>query len=173
MIIRPESPTDIPAIRDVTIAAFRDHPHSDQTEHLIVDRLRQAGALSISLVAVVDDEIVGHIAFSPVELSDGSKGWFGLGPVSVVPQYQGRGIGGSLIRQGLDMLRDQGAAGCVVMGDPDLYRKFEFRNNPQFVLKDCAPQYFLVQPLSSREASGTVSYNAAFYAGGDGQDGVA
>ena len=167
MIIRPEGQADVAAIRDVTIAAFKDHPHSDQTEHLIIDRLRQAGALSISLVAVVDDDVVGHIAFSPVEPSDGSKGWFGLGPVSVLPECQGRGIGGVLIRQGLDRLRDQAAAGCVVMGDPDFYRKFAFRNDPQLVLKDCAPQYFLAQPLSSGEASGMVSYNAAFYAGVD------
>jgi putative acetyltransferase len=173
MIIRPENPADIAAIRAVTIAAFKDHPHSDQTEHLIIDRLRQADALSISLVAIVDDEVAGHIAFSPVKLSDGSKGWFGLGPVSVLPAFQGRGIGGALIRQGLDMLREQGAAGCVVMGDPDLYRKFGFQNAPVIVLTDCAPQYFLAQPLSSNPASGTVSYNAAFYAGGDGQDGAA
>lgn len=165
MIIRQEIPADIAAIRDVTAAAFKDHPHSDQTEHLIIDRLRQAGALTISLVAVVDDDVAGHIAFSAVELSGGSKGWFGLGPISVRPECQGRGIGGALIRQGLEMLRHQAAAGCVVMGDPDFYRKFGFRNDPQFILKDCAPQYFLVQPLSSGEASGMVNYNAAFYAG--------
>ncbi len=165
MIVRQEIPADIAAIRDVTAAAFKDHPHSDQTEHLIIDRLRQAGALNISLVAVVDGKVVGHVAFSPLELSDGSKGWFGLGPVSVLPECQGRGIGGALIRRGLDMLRDRAAAGCVVMGDPELYTKFGFRNDPQFILKDCAPQYFLVQPLSSGEASGMVNYNAAFYAG--------
>lgn len=167
MIIRPEAPADVAAIREVTIAAFKDHPHSDQTEHMIVDRLRRAGALSVSLVAVVEGEVAGHIAFSAVELSDGSKGWFGLGPVSVLPTFQGKGIGGALIRQGLDILREQGASGCVVMGDPDLYRKFGFRNDPKFVLQDCAPQYFLAQPLSSAGASGMVRYNAAFYAGVD------
>lgn len=167
MIIRPECPADVAAIRDVTIAAFKDHPHSDQTEHLIIDRLRQAGALSISLVAEVDGDVVGYIAFSPVALSDGSESWFGLGPVSILPECQGQGIGGALIRQGLSMLRDQGAAGCVVMGEPDFYRKFGFRNDPQLALRDCAPQYFLVQPLSSHGASGMVSYNAAFYAGVD------
>jgi putative acetyltransferase len=167
MIIRPENPADIAAIRDVTIAAFKDHPHSDETEHLVVDRLRQAGALSISLVCEVDGAVVGHIAFSPVMLSDGSKNWFGLGPISVSPAFQGQGIGGALIRQGLDMLRAQPTAGCVVMGDPDFYRKFGFRNDPQFVLQDCAPQYFLALPLSSDGASGMVSYHAAFYTGVD------
>lgn len=164
MITRFESPADIAAIRAVTIAAFKDHPHSDQTEHLIVDRLRQAGALSISLVAEVNGQVAGHIAFSPVKLFDGSKGWFGLGPVSVLPAFQGQGIGGALIRKGLDLLRDQAAAGCVVMGDPDLYRKFGFSNDAKLVFKDCAPQYFLVQLLSSAGASGMVTYDAAFYA---------
>ncbi|MCV9997052.1 N-acetyltransferase [Pararhizobium sp. YC-54] len=173
MITRFESPADIAAIRAVTIAAFKDHPHSDQTEHLIVDRLRHAGALSISLVTEVNDDVVGHIAFSPVELSDGSKDWFGLGPVSVLPAFQGQGIGGALIRKGLDLLREQAAAGCVVVGDPDLYQKFGFRNDAQLVFKDCAPQYFLAQPLSSTGASGMVTYDAAFYAGVDGQDGAA
>jgi putative acetyltransferase len=167
MITRLENPADVAAIHDVTISAFKGHPHSDQTEHLIVDRLRQAGTLSISLIAEVDGDVVGHIAFSPVALSDGSKDWFGLGPVSVLPAFQGQGIGGALIRQGLDMLRHQAAAGCVVMGDPDFYQKFGFRNDPQFALKDCAPQYFLVQPLSSNPASGIVTFHPAFYAGVD------
>ncbi|WP_276118347.1 GNAT family N-acetyltransferase [Pararhizobium qamdonense] len=167
MIIRPEKPEDRAAIRAVTISAFQDHPHSDQTEHLILDRLRKAGALALSLVAEVNGDVAGHIAFSPVTLSDGSKDWYGLGPVSVLPALQGQGIGGALIRQGLDMLRHQAAAGCVVMGDPDLYRKFGFRNDPQFTLKDCAPQYFLTQPLSLPGASGMVTYNPAFYPGAD------
>lgn len=167
MIIRPENPADIAAIRGVTISAFKDHPHSDETEHLVVDRLRQAGALSISLVCEVDGLVVGHIAFSPVALSDGSKNWFGLGPISVSPAFQGQGIGGALIHRGLDMLRAQPAAGCVVMGDPDFYRKFGFRNDPRFALHDCAPQYFLALPLSSDGASGMVSYHGAFYTGVD------
>ncbi|MDW5313684.1 N-acetyltransferase [Rhizobium sp. PL01] len=164
MIICPEGPADVAAIRGVTAAAFEDHPYSDQTEHRIIDRLRQAGVLSMSLVAVVDDGIVGHIAFSPVELSDGSKDWFGLGPLSVLPACQGQGIGVALIRRGLAMLREQSVGGCVVMGDPDLYRKFGFRNDPQLILRDCAPQYFLAQPLFSQGASGIVTYHAAFYA---------
>jgi putative acetyltransferase len=167
MIIRPESPADIAAIHTVTIAAFKDHPHSEQTEQLIINRLRVAGMLHLSLVAELQGEVVGHAAFSRVELSDGSRDWFGLGPISVLPSHQGQGIGGALIRRGLDRLREQAAAGCVVMGDPDFYRKFGFRNDPRFVLKDCAPQYFLAQPLSSAGGSGMVTYNAAFYAGAD------
>ncbi len=168
MIIRPESPADVAAIHAVTLEAFKGHPYSDGTEHLIVDRLRDAGALSLSLVAEVEGEVVGHIAFSPVELSDGSKQWFGLGPVSVLPSFQGQGIGGALIRRGLEMLKEQAAAGCVVVGNPELYRKYGFQNDAGMIYADCAPQYFLTQPLSSPSASGMVTFNAAFYAGVDG-----
>lgn len=167
-MIRPENPADRAAIHFVTREAFRDRPYSSQTEHLIVDRLRDVGALSLSLVAEVQGEVVGHIAFSPVEFSDGSRGWFGLGPVSVLPSFQGQGIGGALIRRGLEILRGQAAAGCVVVGTPELYRKFGFQNDPQITFADCAPQYFLAQPLSSTPASGMVTYSAAFYGGVDG-----
>ncbi|MBP1856802.1 GNAT family N-acetyltransferase [Rhizobium herbae] len=168
MIIRAEGPADIAAIHAITLEAFKGQSYSDQTEHLIVDRLRDAGALSLSLVAEVGGEVVGHIAFSPVELSDGSKQWFGLGPVSVMPSHQGQGVGGALIRRGLEMLREQAAAGCVVVGNPELYRKFGFQNDARMSYADCAPQYFLTQPLSSTPASGMVTFNAAFYAGVDG-----
>ncbi|MCV9965187.1 N-acetyltransferase [Pararhizobium sp. BT-229] len=168
MIVRTENAADVVAIHDITLEAFKDHPYSDGTEHLIVGRLREAGALSLSLVAEVEGEVVGHIAFSPVELSDGSEQWFGLGPVSVRPAFQGQGIGSALIRKGLDILRDRAAAGCVVVGDPALYRQFGFENDARMTYADCAPQYFLAQPLSSTPASGMVTFHAAFYGGVDG-----
>ena len=74
MIIRPERAGDIEAIRTLTQTAFETAPHADGTEHLIIDRLRAAGALTLSLVAEVDGAIVGHVAFSPVTVSDGSAG---------------------------------------------------------------------------------------------------
>jgi putative acetyltransferase len=167
MIIRLENPADVVAIHAVTLEAFKGHQYSDGTEHLIVDRLRDAGALSLSLVAEVEGAVVGHIAFSPVELSDGSKQWFGLGPVSVLPSFQGQGIGGALIRKGLEVLKEKAAAGCVVVGNPELYRKYGFQNDAGMSYADCAPQYFLVQPLSSNPASGIVTFHPAFYAGVD------
>ena len=89
MIIRSETPSDIEAIYDVTKAAFEYHPSSRQVEHFIIRDLRAAGALSLSLVSEVDGRIVGHIAFSPVTISDGTPHWYGLGPVSVLPDFQG------------------------------------------------------------------------------------
>ena len=100
--VRHERPGDEKAIRDVTAAAFEGHPYSDQSEPLIIERLREAGALSVSLVAEMNDEIVGHIAFSPVTLTPAESGWFGLGPVSVKPEVQGQGIGRQLILEGLE-----------------------------------------------------------------------
>ena len=85
--IRPESSADLAAIREVTRAAFSNAAHASHTEHLIVDALRQAGALSLSLVAQTGAYIIGHVAVSPITISDGATGWFGLGPVSVLPAY--------------------------------------------------------------------------------------
>ncbi len=115
MIIRNETASDREPLAAVTIAAFRDHPFSNRTEQFIINALREANALGISLVAEVEGRVVGHIAFSPVTISDGSSGWFGLGPVSVLPEFQGKGIGKSLVNKGLAMLKDRtpGDAGKV------------------------------------------------------------
>ncbi|OAP42462.1 GCN5 family acetyltransferase [Sinorhizobium glycinis] len=162
MIIRPETEGDRETIRQITEAAFAGQPYSDQTEVRIIERLRAEGALTLSLVAVEDAEVIGHIAFSPVTITPVAAGWYGLGPVSVRPDRQGRGTGSSLVRQGLDRLRNIGASGCVLAGNPAFYRRFGFRNDPALVFAGCAPQYFMVLPLSRTLVSGTVSYHPAF-----------
>ncbi len=161
-VIRPEQPADIAAIHALTREAFLNAPHTDHTEHLIVDALREAGALSVSLVAEADGQIVGHIAFSPVSISDGSTHWFGLGPVSVLPACQGRGIGRQLVASGLERLRALGAAGCVVLGEPAYYGRFGFAADPTLVLKDVPPAYFQALAFTPLQASGEVAYHAAF-----------
>jgi len=88
MIIRDETASDAGAIFEITRLAFENHPHSEQTEQFIVNALRAAGVLAVSLVAEMGGTVVGHIAFSPVAIADGSDGWCGLGPVSVLPQFQ-------------------------------------------------------------------------------------
>jgi len=108
MILRQETVADVEAITEVTIAAFRNHPISKHTEQFIINALRDANALTISLVAEIDGRVVGHIAFSPVIISDGTKDWHGLGPVSVLPDYQKQGIGESLINEGLSLLKNYG-----------------------------------------------------------------
>jgi len=113
MIIRNETVTDIEAIAEVTIAAFRTLPISNHTEQFIINELRAADALTISLVADIDGRVIGHIAFSPVTISDGAIGWYGLGPISVLPEYQKQGIGRSLINKGLSLLKELGGQGCA------------------------------------------------------------
>lgn len=160
--IRPEKAGDEQAIHDVTAAAFKDHPHSDQSEPFIIERLRDQGALTLSLVAEDEGRIVGHVAFSPVTLTPPVTGWFGLGPVAVLPDQQAKGVGSRLIREGLAMLAADGAAGCVVMGDPEYYQKFRFRNESSLVFPGCAPQYFMALAFSGAVPAGTVAYHPAF-----------
>lgn len=163
MIIRPEKPTDAEAISTVTEAAFRDMKHSDQTEHLIVERLRAANALTISLVAEDSEGIVGHIAFSSVTLENGEGSWYGLGPLSVMPERQGQGIGTRLVKSGLDMLERMQAAGCVVAGDPDYYGRFGFVNSPDLNVDGIPNEYFMLLSLHGSKPSGIVQYHPGFY----------
>ena len=128
MILRKETAADVEAITEVTTAAFRNHPISNHTEQLIIKALRDANALTISLVAEIDGRIVGHIAFSPVIISDGTKDWYGLGPVSVSPDYQKQGIGKSLVNEGLSLLKNMGGKGCALVRDPNYYKRFGFKN---------------------------------------------
>ncbi len=161
MRICAETPADIHAIFALTQEAFRDHPHSQQTEGAIINALRAAGALTLSLVAHEDGRAVGHIAFSPVVISDGSTDWYGLGPVAVLPAMQGRGIGAALIQAGLDQLQARGAAGCVVMGDPAYYQRFGFETTPALTYPGVPPEYFMAQ-VFTRPARGRVDYHAGF-----------
>lgn len=162
--IRPESQSDIKAITEVTRAAFKNHPFSQQTEEFIIHALRKWGALSLSLVAELDGEIVGHIAFSPVSLSDGTTGWYGLGPVSVVPKLQKGGIGSVLILEGLSRLRKMGMKGCSLVGDPQYYERFGFKNNPELIYEGIPQQYFVVLSYESSVARGYVKFHDSFHA---------
>lgn len=162
MVIRPERTGDECAIHDVVHAAFDGHPHSDGSEPAIVDRLRADGDLTISLVAEDGGEIVGHVAFSPVTISDGSTRWFGLGPVAVMPERQHEGIGAALIERGLALLRERGAAGCVVLGEPAYYGRFGFLHDPTLTYPGPPPEYFQRLVMTASSASGVVTYAPAF-----------
>ena len=166
MIIRKETVADIEAITEVTIAAFKTLPISNQTEQFIIKALRSANSLTISLVAEIDERVVGHIAFSPVTISDGTKDWYGLGPISVLPEYQKQGIGKSLIYEGLSSLKELGGQGCALVGDPNYYKLFGFKNFPELVHEGVPPEVFLALPFNEKVPQGTVVFHEGFLANG-------
>jgi len=166
VIIRKETAADIEAITQVTIAAFRTLPISNHTEQFIIKALRAAGALTLSLVAEIDVRVVSHVAFSPVIISDGTKDWYGLGPVSVLPEYQKQGIGKSLINEGLSLLKKLGGQGCALVGDPNYYKRFGFKNFPELVHEGVPQEVFLVLPFNEKAPHGTVVFHEGFLANG-------
>ena len=165
-VVREETPDDIEPIDEVTRAAFRDHPFSQQTEHLIVRGLREAGALKLSLVATMAGRVVGHVAFSPVTIGAQHSEWCGLGPVSVMPAHQRSGIGSSLIRSGLRRVRERGVAGCVVLGDPAYYSRFGFAPHAGLVYPGPPASHFMALALEGVVPFGEVRYHPAFYQSG-------
>lgn len=166
MIIRNEKNSDAQAISEITIAAFTNHPYSQNTEQFIITALRKAHALALSLVAEIEGRVVGHITFSPVSISDQSSDWYGLGPISVLPDYQKQGIGTALIQEGLSALRDRGAKGCMLVGDPNFYKRFGFRNLSELILEGVPQEYFLALPFGENQSSGIVVFHEAFSAKG-------
>jgi putative acetyltransferase len=164
--IRDETEADGNAIAEVTVAAFKTLAISHHTEQFIIEALRAAGALSISLVAEGAGRVVGHIAFSPVTLSDGSANWYGLGPVSVLPDYQRQGIGSALIREGLSRLKGIGARGCCLVGHPDYYQRFGFRNIRGLVHAGVPEEVFLALVFDGRTPQGMVEFHEGFKADG-------
>jgi len=166
IIIRNESQSDIETISVITKAAFEKLPISNHTEQFIINALRNANALTISLVAEMEKKVVGHIAFSPVTISDGSLHWYGLGPISVLPELQKQGIGKSLMRQGLSSLKSLGAKGCVLVGDPGYYERFGFRSPPDLVIEGVPQEYVLALPFVESKTRGTVAFHDGFAATG-------
>lgn len=162
MIIRPETPDDYLEIRELLIRAFAEHPYGHQTEHLIVEALRAAGALTVGLVAELDRVVAGHIVFSPARIDGRDCDYYLLGPVAVLPELQRRGIGKALIEEGLQIIRSLGARGCALVGDPAFYTRFGFRQNPKITLKDIPPQFFMCLTMIEPCPAGELSHHAAF-----------
>lgn len=171
IVIRSEASADFNAIAEVTAAAFKTLAISNHTEQFIVTALRAAKALTVSLVAEVDGRVVGHIAFSPVTISDGTPNWYGLGPISVLPEYHRQGIGKALIQEGLSRLKDLNAQGCCLVGHPEYYRKFGFRNISGLVHEGVPQEFFFALSFDGQIPQGSVIFHEGFKA--DGQPGAA
>jgi len=164
LIIRSETPADEGAITAVTIAAFQSLEISHHTEQFIIAALRAAGALTVSLVAEINGQVSGHIAFSPVTISDGTPDWYGLGPVSVMPKHQRQGVGQALMEAGLSRLQSLNARGCCLVGHPAYYTKFGFHNTSALTLAGVPPEVFFVRSFDGHIPQGHVTFHAAFQA---------
>jgi putative acetyltransferase len=159
--VRPESIEDPDAIRSLTARAFAGLPYSGGTEPRIIDGLRNAKALALSLVAVLEGRIVGHVAFSEAN-PPGESGWFALGPVSVEPSLQRKGIGSQLIREGLAGLRGVGASGCVLVGDHRYYQRFGFSLTAALAPAGYPAEHFQILPFGTSLPATSPVFHAAF-----------
>lgn len=161
--IRSEQPGDAGAIAALLHAAFAGNPHSQHNEHLIVERLRAGGGLSVALVALLPDgRLVGHLAFSKVSIDGRDEDWYGLGPLAVLPQMQHQGVGRALVEAGLSVLRRKGARGCVVLGEPGYYERFGFAQAAGLRYPGAPPDYFLALAFDGPAPQGLVDYDKAF-----------
>lgn len=168
--IRPETPADYSATREVLIAAFPTPLEAD-----LVDALRAAGRLTLSLVAVENGVVVGHIAFSPVTTDEPvAVAGVGLAPLSVTPALERSGLGGELIRQGLHACRERRFGWAVLLGEPGYYRRFGFERASQFGLSNeygVDEEFMVVEllPGSLPHDAGLVLYAPEFAMCGPGQ----
>lgn len=161
-IVRPECCADHAAIADLIEKAFFGKPYADGDESELVDKLRQREALSVSLVAELDGKIIGQIAFSPAVASDGSERWYALGPLAVLPEYQGMGIGSQLVQRGLKAIAELNANGCILVGDLGYYGRFGFELSPSNVPHGEPPEHFMVKLFAGPLPQGSISFHEAF-----------
>jgi putative acetyltransferase len=162
LLIRNERPGDENAIHSLTLAAFEPMAFSDGSEASIIRSLRKSGKLTLSLVAEEDGTIIGHIAFSPVTIDGSHKDWFGLGPVSVRPGRQRQGIGKSLILKGLEMLKERGACGCALIGNPEIYGRVGFESDGRLSYGNLDSSYVQRIVFSGPAPHGELKFAPAF-----------
>jgi len=161
--IRREQAGDERAIRALTDAAFRDMPFSDGTEGELIEKLRADGDLVLSLVALnADLAIIGHISFSPVQIERSTGKWYQLSPVSVIPGGQNSGIGTRLIEDGMAQMRDDGASGIALVGDPAYYHRFGFTREHDLTLSEAMDPVLQVKIFDGGAPGGKLTLAPAF-----------
>ena len=165
LMIRRETESDLPAIYHVNESAF-GRPHEAE----LVNALRGAATPFLSLVAEVDEEIVGHILFTPVTVKSTVEAWqaVALGPMGVLPAFQNQGIGSGLVNVGLAACREAGYGVVFVLGHPNFYPRFGFTPAPprglpcEFAVPDDAFMVVELIPEALAERQGVVYYHPAF-----------
>lgn len=162
LTIRPEAPEDFLAITSVVNKAFFGMPYAEGDEAELVLELRSRNALIVSLVAEQDGEIVGQIAFSPAFTQGTPEKWFGLGPISVLPNYQGRGIGSALLRAGLTELKKLNAGGCILVGNQNICLNSGFVNAPECSPVDEPSEFFMLKHFHGIAPTGVITFHDAF-----------
>lgn len=162
-LVRPEMASDESAIYELTKCAFAPMPFSDGNEQDLINALRDAGALEISLVAESEGQIVGHVAFSPAFAADGAAGCYALGPVSVDPEVQKKGIGSRLIKQGLAMLNDRDASACILVGNPNYYARFGFEPAPDNCPEGEPAEFFQILTINAERPASVIDFHKLFH----------
>jgi predicted N-acetyltransferase YhbS len=162
-LIRPETPDDAEAIRQLTQLAFAGLPFAAGDEQDVPERLRTRGRLALSLVAIGEGGILGHAAFSRMWRGPAQTSWYALGPLSVTPAAQKAGIGGALVSTGLAELRAAGAEGVVLTGNPAYYQRFGFVVRPDLAPPQEPAEYFQVLAFGAPVPPTDLSFDPAFY----------
>jgi len=164
MYIHTENEEDLDQIHNVNTAAFET-----DAEAKLVDQLRKDAPSSLSLVAEVQGDVVGHIMFSPVTLSDApEKKIMGLAPMAVLPDYQNQGIGTALVHAGIEQCDEQGYEAIVVLGHPSYYPRFGFAPSSRYQISctyDVPKEAFMVMELNTdalEGCTGVIQYHDAF-----------
>ena len=162
LTIRDQTDADFQAVHQLVTAAFKTAPVAAGTEQFIMDALWKTGAATVALVTDDAGVIAGQATFSKVKVGGEDVGWHGCGPVAVLPERHKMGIGSALMRAGLERLRTLGSKGCVVVGDPNYYRRFCFANTDAMNMPGVPPQYFMALSFGGAMPKGEVKYDSAF-----------
>lgn len=161
MLIRNEVPGDIPAIGRVVTEAMRLLPQATGTEARIVEKLRESGAFTLSLVAEDEGAVIGYLAASAARIG-AQEGWGLIGPLAVSPAWHRQGIGSALMAEAISRLRES-CRGAVLVGDPAYYGRFGFRAYPGLFVPGCPPEAVQALPFGvAAEPQGELIHHPAF-----------
>ncbi len=162
LTIRDENSKDYQQIELLTDSAFKGKPYSAGNEATIPQKLRDLNAITFALVAEYEGDIVAHIAVSTVHINTSHQGVFAIGPLSVSPEFQGKGIANKLVKIALKRLKKNSAICCLLVGDPKFYSFLGFRLETNLTYKDAPKEYFQSYYFQQVKLQGEVTFPHAF-----------